>query len=1403
MITVQASDGIATVSINGTAYTLAALTGQSVNTGKGVLTITGVSVAGGGKSADISYSYTLSAAQTHDKVTNDTQITDVVGVAVTGVGGSTANGNVTITIVDDVPSTFDPISLVLSNSQGALGSAGLDSDSNIDNNVGADQLGLVKFAASLNGLASDYVSDGQTVYYHLMEDGTRLVATTSAAEPNPDKSDWVFEITFNQDHDIGSANDAFMVTMYAKVDAVQDINYSGGTYDFNGGNTNWVVFTPTGQNQNPVDDNSRDLLITPIGNAVKINGTANDVGATSSGSSGGQAIGNGEGVRLNFVIDATGSPLQQDYVPGTPGHSFDAHYLVNNASVTLGINNGTTAARFEIGTDNDYGGAEDSSVNDVTHQAIKSVIINDMIVNAGTTSAGGYTLVWGAGNLSVSIAGLNGGDDVAIVGVTQYTTMDVSYVSGTPFTLSGFGSSAVKEADVNISLPVQLVDADGDFVNSELDITLTQASVGSAFSSVMENSSDTVSGTLAVSASLGITSLTVAGQDILGATSQDPVVIETEKGTLRVTGYNAATGMVSYSYKEKGQSHDHSGGKDSIHDDFTVTLKTQDGGVQSSNLTVRIEDSVPVAVADVNHVTEGMTKGVLALDGVLSNDTSENGWHPGQGGVFKVGAGTDESAASPSAVGQPIQGTYGTLTLYGDGRYTYQANPSVTRGEALSGNAQDVFTYVVRDRDGDMKSATLTINVDQFVGSSNADNVINSGAGDDVLVADQGGVNTIQVPGKNYNIALIVDRSGSMDDPSGTPNLTRMELAIAALKNLANSLAVHDGVVNVALIGFGQSASTDLALNNLTASNVSQLIDKINELSASGGTNYEAAFNQAVTWFNGQPSVVNGKTFENVTYFLTDGDPTYSNSGSNGGGSTVNTADMRDAITAFAPLSVKSAVYAIGIGNGVTESNLKYFDNTGATTLVANTYGASKSLLADFSGNSGWGVTNGANNQWSTGSSVTSGGVASSGSGSIQRTDGYMAITDTSEGSSTYKVGTPAFTISSNGQVRVSFDYRTADTKTGDVFSWTLQKLNGSVWSDVGSVKTLTTTGDWTTVLSDALAAGTYRLVYGVNDATGGWWLDPARSAQLQIDNVYTLPTHVPQGQVDIVNTAAELAAALQGGSSSSELAAVGHDTVNAGDGHDIVFGDVINTDALQWAGRDMTALPNGSGMLALTAFLKATVTGGVEPTDQQVYDYIRDHHQQFDVASDTRGGNDKLYGGEGNDILYGQGGNDELYGGNGDDKLYGGTGNDKLDGGAGNDWLLGGRGDDILTGGAGDDTFVWKLGDAGTAAAPALDRVTDFGNGNDKLDLSDLLVGEHSDAGSFNLTQFLHIGTETVAGQTNTVIKVSSTGVLGAGGAGFDQQITLENVNLVGSETSQAQIISNLIEQGKLHVNH
>ncbi|HEY4665339.1 MAG TPA: type I secretion C-terminal target domain-containing protein, partial [Comamonas sp.] len=288
-----------------------------------------------------------------------------------------------------------------------------------------------------------------------------------------------------------------------------------------------------------------------------------------------------------------------------------------------------------------------------------------------------------------------------------------------------------------------------------------------------------------------------------------------------------------------------------------------------------------------------------------------------------------------------------------------------------------------------------------------------------------------------------------------------------------------------------------------------------------------------------------------------------------------------------------------------------------------------------------------------------------------------------------------------------------------------------------------------------------------------------------------------PVGQPQIVHTAEQLAAALQGGSSITDPLPVGNDIIDGGDGNDILFGDTINTDGtvLPWneiAGGRPANLPNGSGLLALQYFLAAK--NGHAATNAELYDYIQANHERFNVANDPRGGNETLLGGKGDDILYGQGGNDILDGGEGADILYGGTGNDTL---------IGGKGFDTLVGGAGDDIFLWKAGDAGTVAAPAKDVVKDFGmatgsaNGKDVLDLSDLLQGE---AGA-DLTKFLHFSTETSGSQTHTVIKVSTTGVLGAGGSNFDQQITLENVNLV-TGNDQNQLINDLIQQGKLRVD-
>lgn len=98
--------------------------------------------------------------------------------------------------------------------------------------------------------------------------------------------------------------------------------------------------------------------------------------------------------------------------------------------------------------------------------------------------------------------------------------------------------------------------------------------------------------------------------------------------------------------------------------------------------------------------------------------------------------------------------------------------------------------------------------------------------------------------------------------------------------------------------------------------------------------------------------------------------------------------------------------------------------------------------------------------------------------------------------------------------------------------------------------------------------------------------------------------------------------------------------------------------------------------------------------------------------------GDDVIDGLDGADFIQGLDGADMLSGGLGDDIILGGAGNDIIDGGAGADILYDGFLDDILTGGADADIFVIQ-DDPNSAQAGAIDRITDFEDNIDTLDLS------------------------------------------------------------------------------------
>ncbi|WP_226686446.1 cadherin-like domain-containing protein [Stutzerimonas stutzeri] len=633
--------------------------------------------------------------------------------------------------------------------------------------------------------------------------------------------------------------------------------------------------------------------------------------------------------------------------------------------------------------------------------------------------------------------------------------------------------------------------------------------------------------------------------------------------------------------------------------------------------------------------------------------------------------------------------------------------------------------------------------------NSNGNDNIVGGNGNDVLLGDEGGTLVITQPGISYNIALLVDTSGSMEG-----NL--MTLTKAALKSFAASLVGHDGVINIALIGFAGLSQTNVKISfaDLQSGNLTALNNAIDNLQATGGTNYEAGFKTAANWFDTHADATSG--YQNLTYFLTDGDPTYYLNGSNeaGTGNSTSYETLQESVAAFNQYSASlGKVHAIGIGSGVSEQYLQFFDNTGAG--VDATVGFNPTTLYNFNsgGLSNWGIE-GTSGSANSGSAVER--VNNFGSN-----NDYLCIRDNYHASSpeaSTKATTPGMSVTAaqNGDA-FGFSFRTSNFGDADTFTWKLVNNSGQIIDQGTHSGELTSFTAVTT--KPVVGAGTYRFIFEVLDGSSG-----GGNAEIQIDDIvrYQDVVAAPASDVDIVTNANQFAAALQGGSTALDPVAVGHDVIAGGSGHDIIFGDVINTDELPWAENNLIkpdSLPNGSGVTALEKFLE--MKNGVAPTDADLYGYIRANHEQFNVAGDTRGGNDTLNGGAGNDILYGQGGNDILIGGAGDDILYGGTG---------------------------ADTFVWQKGDIGH------DVIKDFNaSEGDRIDLRDLLQGENDG----NILNYLRVDTAT------STLQISTTGVLNESGSNADVTIKLENggsaVNLSSYGSTSADIINALVGQHDL----
>ncbi|WP_418949184.1 immunoglobulin-like domain-containing protein, partial [Pseudomonas asiatica] len=565
----------------------------------------------------------------------------------------------------------------------------------------------------------------------------------------------------------------------------------------------------------------------------------------------------------------------------------------------------------------------------------------------------------------------------------------------------------------------------------------------------------------------------------------------------------------------------------------------------------------------------------------------------------------------------------------------------------FKGSFDITVTSTATERLGGSDSAIDKITVQVYeanyrpdVGTKGSDTITGS-EGNDIIVADISGLNV--VPGKNYNIAFMVDSSGSMTTQSVTAAKNQLASVFQTLKNSLG--AESSGKVTIFLADFDTKVNMNVAVNLADPDALSKLQKVLDSMVGGerngGGTNYEDVFKATANFFNSTIATSNTKA-ENLTYFITDGKPTYYQSGERINPWLTGDKNLDDQI------NVNSYKLGDTYHEMIDRTHSLYIDGA---TGQAYVYTWSGDKVVDW------------------------------------RNLGTLHA----QGDGTYETSS----LSGNG----------TDDK---------QNMKAA---DAGS----TTSFDYLAELSKVKAIGINSGV-SLND----------------------LKAYDSEGSPQSGIKPEDLAKAILG---HTEATLPGGDTVNGGNGNDIIFGDLITLNGVVTEGyqalKDYVAQKSGVDASALET--------------RNVHQYITEHYTEFDISG-ANDGKDFLNGGNGNDILFGQGGIDQLDGGKGNDILLGGSGDDVL---------IGGQGDDILIGGSGKDTFVWKAGDYGN------DVIKDFKAAEgDRIDLKDLLGHESGKT----IDNFLKMS----FADGSTTLQISSEGKLNTTGglANADVTIKLEGVN-------------------------
>ncbi|MDP9658105.1 UNVERIFIED_ORG: CshA-type fibril repeat protein, partial [Pseudomonas putida] len=1000
-----------------------------------------------------------------------------------------------------------------------------------------------------------------------------------------------------------------------------------------------VTYTVT-DGSGPNNTSTLNISVTPVDDsftdANETISTLEDTALTGSVLSGTSSV-DGPVSVVNFTIGDT------TYAAGSTATIANVGTLVIAAN---GAYTFTPAANYNGTVPSvTYTVTDGSGPNDTSTLNISVTPVNDSFTDASETVS---TLE----DTALSGSVLTGTSSVdGPVSVVNFTIGSTTYTAGSTATIANVGTLVIAAsgaytftpaANYNGTVPTvtyTVTDGSGPNVTSTLNISVTSVDDPSVLAADLKTTledqvatGNVLTNDRDVDNALSVTKFTIGGIEYnAGGTA---TIANVGRLTVAASGDYSFTPADNWSGKVP-----------------TVTYTTNTGSSTTLDISVTAVADTPIVTATTSQVAENSSIALGLKVTSVDTDGSETQTITSIAGIPAGATLTDGTHTFTGTTGNGVV----DLSGWDVSKLSYTPAPYATGTNTLT------VTAVSTESQGDSASNTtqipITINPAVYnpLTATAGNDTVTGTSGNDIVVSDIGGLTV--APGQNYNIAFMVDSSGSMGDASMSAAKKSLEAVFTSLIASATSKDANPGTVKVFLVDFDTTVKQSISIDLSSKDALANLKSVLDGMKSGGYTNYEDVFKTTANWFYSADAKSNPNAI-NLTYFITDGEPT------------------------------------------------AYTSNEQTNPVVVNFKSSSSPDLT---------------------------------------LDSLLKLGD-------YRPGT-AFTTVIGGATRTLVD------ANGAVYKWS-EDSKGNWSSSKYSGLTLHAQGDGTYELSANDGDGYVDSTSATNAAAAFALLAAAHSTVQAIG----LNGDVKESDLAPYNTTdgkplaninpSDLANAILG---HSEATLPGHDTVNSGDGNDIIFGDLVSFNSV-----------TGEGYASLQAFVGLQT--GVETnlvTPSNVHQYITEHYNVFDVSG-AQDGADTLLGAAGNDIIFGQGGDDKLYGGTGNDILLGGTGNDLLDGGDGNDILLGGKGNDTLTGGLGGDTFVWKAGDTGN------DVIKDFkASEGDRIDLRDLLQGE---TGS-TIDNFLKI--TTVDGVSS--LQVSSTGQFNSGNAAAatpDVTIKLEGNN-------------------------